>query len=350
LVLKLFRRQQAGTNPEQEVGTYLTEQVRFTRIAAVAGALEYTPDRGEPTTLALLQTFVPNQGDGWAWTLQELAGFYEACGHMPASGTTDHYPELDDRLAPYLTSVEALGRVTAELHLALATPSADPAFAPEPWTQDDLSRLAADMRAHGETTFESLKRTLPDLPDSVLESAGLALSHRPHLLSRFLAIASRPMVGQRIRVHGDYHLGQVLRIGDDFAVLDFEGEPARTQTERRLKHSPLKDVAGMLRSFSYAAWMGLAQGTHGDPEALSSLEPWARRWEHTVSAAFVRAYRAKAAGGAIVPADAVDFDTLLHAYVLDKAIYEVAYELNNRPAWVGIPLRGVLAYRRALAP
>ncbi len=143
-------------------------------------------------------------------------------------------------------------------------------------------------------------------------------------------------------MHGDYHLGQVLVVTDGFTILDFEGEPSRSLAERRAKQSPLKDVAGMLRSFSYAAWAGLLQSTGGEPAAMATLEPWARLWERAASAAFLRAYRATIGDARLLPADPAAFDALLEAYVLDKALYEVTYELNNRPAWVWIPLRGVL--------
>jgi maltose alpha-D-glucosyltransferase/alpha-amylase len=151
--------------------------------------------------------------------------------------------------------------------------------------------------------------------------------------------------GQRIRVHGDYHLGQVLRSRGDFVILDFEGEPARSLAERRARQSPMKDVAGMLRSFSYAAYSGLMRVLTRRPGDTDRLEPWARLWEQAACSAFLRVYRLsmKAAGGLLVPEDAEVFEQLLEIYVLDKALYELMYELNNRPAWVRIPLAGILA-------
>jgi maltose alpha-D-glucosyltransferase/alpha-amylase len=170
------------------------------------------------------------------------------------------------------------------------------------------------------------------------------LSRRRRLLESFRQLAAQPVSGLRTRVHGDYHLGQVVRVKNDYAILDFEGEPARTLAERRAKHSPLKDVAGMLQSFSYAAWVSLAQFTTRGPDAFARLEPWARLWEQSASAAFLRAYRDTAAPGSFLPADPAGLGALLDAYVLDKAFYEVMYELNNRPAWVWIPLRRILTY------
>jgi maltose alpha-D-glucosyltransferase/alpha-amylase len=148
---------------------------------------------------------------------------------------------------------------------------------------------------------------------------------------------------QRIRIHGDYHLGQVLRVKTDFVILDFEGEPARPLAYRRSKQCALKDVAGMLRSFSYAAYATLINYTARHPEDLATLEPWARFWERSVAAEFLRAYRQAARGANFVPADESDFQNLLDAFLLDKALYEVLYELNSRPAWVRIPLMGIMS-------
>jgi maltose alpha-D-glucosyltransferase/alpha-amylase len=176
----------------------------------------------------------------------------------------------------------------------------------------------------------------------VADQAALVLSRRRPLLASFEDLPSRRIDGVRTRVHGDYHLGQVLRVKNAYAFLDFEGEPARSLEERRAKHSPLKDVAGMLRSFSYAAWVGLAQFTTRGPDAFERLEPWARLWEQAASAEFLRAYRRTARRG-ILPSDPAAARMLLDAYLLDKACYEVLYELNHRPAWVWIPLRALLA-------
>jgi maltose alpha-D-glucosyltransferase/alpha-amylase len=147
----------------------------------------------------------------------------------------------------------------------------------------------------------------------------------------------------RIRIHGDYHLGQVLYANNDFFILDFEGEPARSLAERRAKYSPLKDVAGMLRSFSYAAYAGLLAHTARRPDDLERLEAWANLWEEWSSAVFLKAYRETAGGASFLPADERQFQRLLDAYLLDKALYELLYELNNRPSWVRIPLRSILS-------
>jgi maltose alpha-D-glucosyltransferase/alpha-amylase len=208
-------------------------------------------------------------------------------------------------------------------------------------TSADLEHLAAAMSTHAESTLGQLKAGLSTLPDPVIASAGVVLGARGQLQDIFHAIAKLPNAGARTRVHGDYHLGQVLCTNGDFTILDFEGEPARTSAERRAKHSPLKDVAGMLRSFSYAAWVGLAQFTGSEPGEMARLAPLARTWEAAVSDAFLSAYRDVAGHGAMLPADSTALTAVLDAYRLDKALYEVAYELNNRPAWVWVPLNAL---------
>jgi maltose alpha-D-glucosyltransferase/alpha-amylase len=359
LILKLFRRQQPGLNPDVEMTRYLTEQVPFPHIAAVAGTMEYVPASGNAATLALLQALVPNQGDGWTWTLEELERYYQDCSLLPppadpiAGGPVDFValsaaevdPGVRDRMGLWLDAVATLGCRTAELHVALATPSSDPAFAPEPLAPADLDQLAARLRENAVKVLEGLKEGLSGLPDAVVESAGLLLSRRRQLLESFARIAARPTGGLRTRIHGDLHLGQVLRVKNDYTFLDFEGEPTTSLAARRAKHSPLKDVAGMLRSFSYAAWVSLQQFTDRGPDAFPRLAPWAVQWERAAAAAFLRAYRATPGVERFLPADAADLATILEAYVLDKAFYEVLYELNNRPAWVWIPLRYILTHQ-----
>jgi maltose alpha-D-glucosyltransferase / alpha-amylase len=200
-----------------------------------------------------------------------------------------------------------------------------------------------DIRDHAARVFDVLKENVSRLPDDIVECAGLVLSRRRLILERFRNPGADPIEGLLTRIHGDYHLGQVLRYRSDFIILDFEGEPARSLAERRAKQSPMKDVAGMLRSFSYAAYATLINFTARRPEDLGRLMPWARLWERSVSAEFLRAYRAISQGSNHVPSEAAAFRQLLDAYLLDKALYELLYELNNRPAWVRIPVEGILA-------
>jgi maltose alpha-D-glucosyltransferase/alpha-amylase len=354
LILKLFRRQQPGPNPDYEIGKYLWN-ARFEGVPPFAGAIEYIPAEGEASTLALLQGLVANEGDGWKLALEEIDRYLENCAPVPFLAEdarsadlfdlSEHEPSLlaREHVGIALDAAASLGRRTAELHLALAQPADDPAFAPEPLTADDLQNLAADLKRNATRVFEVLKESMARLPDETLDLAGLVLGRRRKLIESFRALGADNIQGQRIRVHGDYHLGQVLRIKTDWVILDFEGEPARPMAERRAKQSPLKDVAGMLRSLGYAAYAGLIAYTARRPEDLTRMESWAQLWERATSAEFLRAYRETAKGAAFLPSAAGGFQTLLGAYLLDKALYELSYELNNRPAWVRIPLQGILS-------
>jgi maltose alpha-D-glucosyltransferase/alpha-amylase len=350
LLLKLFRRLEVGTNPDFEIGRFLTEASPFDRVPRVAGALEYDRPGTGPMTLAILQAFVPSQGDGWHYTVEELGRYFERASG-PATPDARPLPELVEAAPPpaaaeaiagYLQTAATLGKRTAEVHRALAADAGAPAFAPEPLTEADLDALRADIRAQGRQALAVLGANLDHLPEPVRRTAGQLLEDGPVVLEH-LDTGPAGASGRKLRCHGDYHLGQVLWADGDFIILDFEGEPTRSVEERRAKQSPLKDVAGMLRSFHYAAYAGLFARTRDDPAAFGRLEPWAELWQQWVSAAFLRAYRETAAAAAFLPAERRRVAALLGAFMLDKAFYELAYELNNRPDWVRIPLRGILA-------
>jgi maltose alpha-D-glucosyltransferase / alpha-amylase len=223
----------------------------------------------------------------------------------------------------------------------LASATDEPAFSPEALTSQDMQTLISDLREHASTVFDLLRERVFQLPDDTLELAASVLSRRRQIVDHFASLKFDGLRAQRTRIHGDYHLGQVLRVRTDFVILDFEGEPAHPLSERRAKQSPLKDVAGMLRSFSYAAYASLINYSARHPEDMSRLEPWARLWERVVSAEFLRAYRETAHGAEFLPPETAHFRQLLAFFLLDKALYEVRYELNSRPAWVRIPLLGI---------
>jgi maltose alpha-D-glucosyltransferase/alpha-amylase len=355
LILKLFRKQHAGPNPDIEIGRFLTERASFPAVPPFAGSADYQPPAGESFALAILQGLVRNEGDGWEWTLEELnryfetsahaefprgeevpRGFIERCGQPASSAVRDH-------VGAYLEGAATLGRRTAEMHVALANANGDAAFEPQPFTGAEAEAASSTLRQQAARRFEILKESLSRLPDEAVEMAGLVLGRRRQILDRFRLAGRDHNYGSRLRIHGDYHLGQVLRVRGDFVILDFEGEPARPLSERREKISPLKDVAGMLRSFSYAASSALMAYTARRPDDFASLEPWANLWEHAVATEFLCAYLSSAAGAGFLPPDSEDFRRLLEAFLLDKALYELEYELNNRPTWVRIPLGGVLS-------
>ena len=358
-ILKLLRRQEPGLNPDAEIGRYLTDRARFHHVPPFAGSIQYEPrDNAEPSTLAMLQGWVANEGDGWKWTLEELERYFETCAPLQfpeeLRAQLDHPVALSekptlqltrDHVGIYLDSATTLGARTAELHLALASATDDPAFAPDPMTADDLRTLLEDLQQHASSVFDTIKERVPYLPDDVLELAAAVLTRRTRILEHFAALKHENFQTLQIRVHGDYHLGQVLKVKTDFVILDFEGEPARPLAVRRAKQCPLKDVAGMVRSFSYAAYSSLINYTARHPGDLGSLEPWAQLWERCVASEFLRAYRQTARGAGFLPERGADFRKLFDVFLVDKALYEVRYELNARPTWVRIPLLGILSLR-----
>ena len=357
LMMKLFRRQRGGPNPDCEIGRYLTEKVHFDGIPPFAGVIEYVPVNGEPQTLTMLQGFVANQGDAWTLTLEELSQYYERCataawpegeGGVAAAdlmdlGQQEPSPLAREYVGIALDSAAMLGKRTAQLHLALGSPTDDPSFAPEPLADNDFQSLLAGLRKDASRVLDLLKDSVAGLPDDFVDLAGLVLGRRSQILDSFTLAAQDGTLGQRTRIHGDYHLGQVLQVKTDYVILDFEGEPARPLAERRAKSSPLKDVAGMVRSLSYAAYSGLIAHTARRPEDWKTLEPWARLWERSMGAEFLRAYRNTAQDSLFLPSSDDSFRKLLAIFLLDKALYELSYELNNRPAWVRIPLMGILS-------
>ncbi|HEY8475470.1 MAG TPA: maltose alpha-D-glucosyltransferase [Chloroflexota bacterium] len=359
LILKLFRRVDEGVNPDLELGRFLTERTAFAHVPQVAGALEYRPARGEPMTLAILQGYVPNEGDAWRYTLDALGNYFELAATRPHGDEEVEVPRrplvdlcqeelpslAKEAIGAYLESAQLLGRRTAELHVALASDATDPSFAPVPFSTLQQRSLYQSMRSQASQVFQLLRNRLHTLPDAAREDALRVLDLEEQVLGRFRSLLDQRITAMSIRCHGDYHLGQVLYTGKDFVVIDFEGEPARSLSERRIKRSPLRDVAGMLRSFHYAASVALMGPTSGGvvrPEDQSALEPWARFWYVWVSAAYLRAYLDVARDATFLPHAREELIVLLDAYLLEKAIYELGYELNNRPSWARIPLQGIL--------
>jgi maltose alpha-D-glucosyltransferase/alpha-amylase len=262
-----------------------------------------------------------------------------------AFGRAAEPPEsVTEAIRAYVASADILGRRTGEMHVVLAENVQNPAFAPEPMSRDELARLTDAMRRRGDEHLHLLEAVVPRLDERAQAEARQVLGERDALFHQFDDLRSVAGSPARIRCHGDYHLGQILVTEGDATILDFEGEPARPLEERRAKDSPLRDVAGMLRSFSYATLTALAAATATRPEDAKRLAPWAELWQTWVSAAFLRAYFGATRGAAFLPS-ARDFDVMLRAYVLDKALYELAYELNNRPACVHIPLAGIMQLR-----
>ncbi len=359
LLLKMFRRLDEGTNPDLEITRFLRQRARFAHVPAVWGNIEYRRPSRPPITLAILSEFVTNEGDAWRYTLDSLGRYFERAAtrlhdaaELPlpdrplTAGAVDELPAaVPEHIGSYLEMARLLGQRTAEMHAALASDQEDPAFAPEPFNPFYQRSLYQSMRNQATASLELLKKRLDRLPDSLHADARKTISKERDIMGRFGAVLSGTITALRTRVHGDYHLGQVLFTGRDFIIIDFEGEPAHTLTARRIKRSPLRDVAGMLRSFHYASFSALFDHLeHGSiaQEDHAVAEVWARSWTAWVSATFLSAYLTAAKHGGFLPQEDRELRALLDAYLLEKATYELSYELNNRPEWVRIPIRGIL--------
>jgi maltose alpha-D-glucosyltransferase/alpha-amylase len=254
-----------------------------------------------------------------------------------------------ETIATYLYAAATLGRRTAEMHLAMAADPGEPAFAPEPLTGADMDSLRKEIDHQRQLAFSALSENLDRLPSAIAPEAQRLLTDGPALLDHLAARWTGVPQATKTRIHGDYHLGQVLWVDSYYVILDFEGEPTRSVDERREKFSPIRDVAGMLRSYHYSAYAGLFAFTQDGPDDFALLAPWAELWQQWVSAAFLRQYLATAGEASFMPRDNEEFRALLDGYMLAKALYELVYELNNRPDWVRIPLGGVLALLAAPA-
>jgi maltose alpha-D-glucosyltransferase/alpha-amylase len=355
LILKIFRRLVEGVNPDLEIGRFITEKTSFAHTPPFAGALECQREKGEPISVGILQGYVQNQGDAWSYTLDSLHRYLEGCLTRRADSAylplpKDHVLDLVEKEIPplaremigtYVTSAEHLGQRTAELHVALASDASDPAFAPEPFSSFYRRSVYQSLRTLAKQAFTLLQKRIKLLPNGLQADAKKVLDLEKDIYVRLRSILDLKVTAMRTRHHGDYHLGQLLYTGKNFVITDFEGEPARALSERRMKRSPLRDVAGMLRSFDYAAVSALKSGGIR-AEDLPTLEPWARFWNLWVSVVFLKSYLAVAHEGGFLPKSKDEMKTLLDLYVLEKAIYELGYELNNRPDWVGVPIQGIL--------
>jgi maltose alpha-D-glucosyltransferase/alpha-amylase len=352
LVLKLIRKLSPGVNPDLEIGRLLTEK-RFPHSAPTAGAIDLRLNQDEPMTIAILQGFVTNQGDAWSYTLDRLDHYFEAAmGQplpvLPAAFSVDLLDaappdEAAGHIGDFLKSVRLLGCRTAKMHICLASELSLPEFKPEPFSKLYQRALYQSMRTQAGKVLPLLRRQFNRLPENLRPLVVFVMEHEKDLIDRFKDLLESKIGAMRIRCHGDYHLGQVLFTGNDFIIIDFEGEPARPITERRIKRSALRDVAGMLRSFQYAAHAGVLRRQENgvSPETFAELGHWAEFWQRWVGAEFLKSYLQQASGSKFIPGSRNELRILMRALLLEKAVYELSYELNNRPDWVGIPLLGI---------
>ncbi|MEX2627892.1 MAG: putative maltokinase, partial [Ilumatobacteraceae bacterium] len=361
LLMKVVRKVEPGVSPDVEIGRHLAG--RIDHVPELLGTLDHESDDADgPRTLAVVHRFIPNEGDAWVYTLDELERFCErvlAEGDAPrprlpggrdtvAALARRTIPEdVHDMVGPFLGAIELLGQRTAELHVALAESEDDPDFAPEPFTRLYQRSVYQSMRNALRRGLQACREQLPSLTDDTARTEVAELIAREReILERVRSLSDTRIHTVRTRIHGDFHLGQVLCTGRDFVLIDFEGEPARPLGERRIKRSPLRDVAGMLRSFQYASFSALQfqvergsveAGTRDHDELHERLQLW-NRW---VSAAYLGAYLRTAEGEPFVPDDPDETAILLDAFSLEKAMYELNYEMNNRPEWIHIPLTGI---------
>jgi len=334
LFLKGYRRLRPGISIELEIGRFLTEVTHFANCVPLAGALEYTDATGATMTLGLLQAYVSNQGDAWTYTIDYLERFFEDTRRHPE-------PTPKDVHGGYLQLIDVLGQRTAELHKAFAGASGDPGFDPEPISGHDVTAWVARAREEAVATFELLEGQSQRLGEAVRGDVQSVLQRQREVLTRIDAFAGSQVRGMKIRYHGDYHLGQVLLSKNDFFVIDFEGEPARPLSERRQRHSPLRDLAGLLRSFSYARMAALMRAAER-PDDLERLSALAEDWEKEARRHFLDAYEANTRQSSLY-ASFQEMRGLLELFELEKALYELRYELNTRPEWIQVALRGILS-------
>ncbi len=339
VILKLYRRLRPGILPDIEVSRFLTEETDFDATPPLLGTIDLVAPDGETTTLAAASQFVRNQGDAWSYVTEALDR------DMERLDTSDRDPS-DEReeavMGGPLDLGEVVGRRTAELHRALSSGAPGGPFGIENLTQEELTRQVDEIRGEVSGALDRLQSNFHNLADGSADLAQSLLDRRQQLLGRLDRIRRIAPSGGQCRIHGDFHLGQVLVVQRDVMIIDFEGEPTRTLAERRAKASPMRDVAGMLRSFDYALWSTVRRRLDlgADPDrTLSGVDHWRRQTQ----GAFLEAYRAAMAGGPVHPDNPDSEQALLDLFLIQKAAYEVGYELSMRPDWIEIPLRGLLS-------
>jgi maltose alpha-D-glucosyltransferase/alpha-amylase len=353
--LKLFRKVERYINPDVEISHFLSANSNFKNIPRFIGTIEWKHEN-ESMVLGMMQELVENSGDAWTLMLSKLQDYNERILALPPGQDLielhgslinpvafEDIPEdlkqlLDAQVAE---QVRTLGIRTGEMHIALASSKSIAAFKPEDYSLHYQRSLFAGLQTLVRKTFHAQTKNLSTLSESVRAEAEEMLHMKEEILTVLRRIYKKKIDVVKIRIHGDYHLGQVLFTGKDFVITDFEGEPARSYSERRLKRSPLRDVAGMIRSFHYAAYGGLFLNDQMRKEDIGKLTPYAEQWYHYMSGFFMKAYLETVTNSAFIPKEKEDLEILLTTFLLEKAIYEVNYELNNRPDWLIIPLRGI---------
>jgi maltose alpha-D-glucosyltransferase/alpha-amylase len=348
LVGKLVRRAEPGGSLEVEILESLRRQERAPNVPVLEARVDVALPGGVGT-LWMSERFIANEGDAWHLAIDHAQRFYEralteAWGKRqpPLGSAPEDVPS--EVLLDFVPLSRLLGRRTAELHTALYESTQGGPSAPKPFNALSSRAFYQSLRNLSARTFDALKSAA--VPESAQALARAVLERKAQLRKILDHALAEPLTGPRMRIHGDYHLGQVLYTGSDFFIIDFEGEPARAPAERRRLRSPLADVAGMLRSLHYAAFGVLHMplpGAQIRPEDRAQLEPWARYFHQACGRAFTTGYLTNAQGAPFTSLASDPFDGTLLLHLVEKNLYEVLYELDNRPTWVELPLRGLLA-------
>lgn len=355
--VKFYRRIEDEINPELEIVEHLTGRAHYPGVAGLAGFVAYEKKGRTGSTIALVQEFVENTGDLFTIITDTAAAYFEnilSCPDPDAEPLSQEgfFTEFDpDAVSLQMKNLigvqclelaQLLGKRTAQMHLALcANCEEDEAFVPEGFSMLYQRSLFQSMQSHAKKTIGIFAKNFSKIPEHLHKDVQMLLASENRIEQVYKQIIQKKIQAKKIRIHGDYHLGQVLATGRDIVIIDFEGEPARPLSQRKLKQSSFKDVAGMIRSFHYAASTALYFNQSIDQKEVKFLDPWLSSWCVAVSATFLNEYMTIAAGAPFVPQDRSDRDVLLQIYMLEKAVYELAYELNNRPDWLVIPLKAI---------
>jgi maltose alpha-D-glucosyltransferase/alpha-amylase len=359
VVLKLYRRVETGVNPDLEIRRFLTEQTTLENLPAVLGWLEYQGSEDDATTLGIVESYVPHEGQAWDQATAALGRLFETVladdelnrpdlppGSLSSLARRVPPPEVAGLFGADLQAAETLAQRTVELHLALASEENDAEFRPGRFTTLAQRSLYQSLRGEIRQDLARARRALEWLPDETRGVVERVAGREQEILDRLRKLVSTRLDGKRIRLHGDYRLEEILASGNDYIFFDFAGDTTRPMSERRLKQSPLKDVADLLRSLHYAALAGLYEQVEMGaipPDRFPDLEPWATLWYRWVSASFLRTYLHGMSDSGLLPSDEQATAVLLEAFMMEKAARELVWEVHNRPTWASIPAQGLLA-------
>jgi len=368
VIMKLFRKMESGENPDAEIIKSLHQCTRFKNSPRYMGEIKCRDSKGEEYQLAFLSGYIENENDGWHYALENAGKYFERVLSksneirnkllsLPGIDITNKkeitaetvriFMEKNAQYFKQLTgeffsnNISQLGVRTGELHMALASIPAVKEFIPEPFSLLYQKSVFQSMKNLTNQSFRLLEKNINTMEKELREIATEVAGMKTRIINRMKRITIKKFKAVKIRTHGDYHLGQVLFTGNDFIIIDFEGEPIRPLGERRLKKSPLRDIAGMIRSFHYAAYATLNKHPAIRPEDRKYLKPWAEVWSDYMRKQFLDSYLLTVKESVLAPPKEDEFHLLLDAYILEKAVYEVGYEVNNRPGWISIPVNGI---------